>query len=143
MSCKSYNSAVITPVLAAGSSASPYFFQVNISQKLCSPSCVDQTPVFTPVFSLEGISSVGTGQYMATIKVEGVITYVPCGGTPCCSRSQVVSQVFTIPFASATAPTQTTITAGTPVNAISASPCQQCSRSFVCEVPLTLTVTTA
>lgn len=29
------NLAVITPVLAAGSVASPYFFQVNVSQRLC------------------------------------------------------------------------------------------------------------
>ena len=102
MSCNKINSAVITPVLAAGSVTSPYYFQVNISQRLCWPACADLTPVFNPVFSLESVSQVGTGQYVATVKVEGVISYVPCGQNECCTKSQVISQTFTIPIASAT-----------------------------------------
>jgi len=135
-----YNAAVITPVLAAGSTASPYYYQVNISQRLCSPSCGELTPVFNPEFSVKGISNVGTGQYVATIHVEGVISFVPCGGTPCCTKSQLLSQDFTIPFASTTAPTSVTVADGTTVNAISVSACQSCSRNFVSETPLTLTV---
>lgn len=74
--CKQ-NSANITPTLAAGSVASPYYIQVNISQRLCSPACEDQSPVFNPTFSLVGYSEVGASQYVATIKVEGLISYVP------------------------------------------------------------------
>lgn len=137
--CKQ-NSANITPTLAAGSVASPYYIQVNISQRLCSPACEDQSPVFNPAFSLVGYSEVGTGQYVATIKVEGVISYVPCGGNACCTRTQVLSQTFTVPFASATAPTSVTIASGTTVNAVVTSACQSCSRDFVSETPITLTV---
>ena len=133
-------SAVITPVLAAGSVASPYYYQVNITQRLCYPACADEMPVFNPQFQLVGTALVGTGQYVATIKVEGIISYVPCGGNTCATRTQVLSQTFTVPFASATAPTSVTITPGTSVNAIVASGCQSCSRDFVSETPITLTV---
>lgn len=140
MSCSKINSAVITPVLAAGSVTSPYYFQVNISQRLCWPACADRTPVFAPVFSLESVSQVGTGEYVATIKVEGVISYVPCGQTECCTKSQVLSQSFTIPIASATAPTSVTVTQGTSVNTVVTNACQSCGRTFVSETPLVVTV---
>ena len=124
MSCNKINSAVITPVLAAGSVASPYYFQVNISQRLCWPACADQTPVFNPSFSLESVSQVGTGEYVATIKVEGVISYVPCGQNVCCTKSQLVSQTFTIPIASATAPANVTLSQGVSINNVSVGACQ-------------------
>jgi hypothetical protein len=97
-------------------------------------------PLFNPQFSLVGYSAVGTGQYVATIHVEGLISYVPCGGNSCCTRTQLISQNFTIPFASATAPTSVTIEAGTTVNAIQVVACQSCSRDFVSAIPITLTV---
>jgi hypothetical protein len=145
MSCgcsnsKKVHAAVITPVLAAGSVASPYFVQVNISQRLCKKACVNQPPVFNPVFSLVGYDQVGTGQYVATVKVEGVVAYTPCDTNGCCDKTQVISQVFTIPFASTAAPTSVTITQGVSVNAIAAGACQDCSRSFVSETPVILTV---
>jgi hypothetical protein len=140
MSCNKTNSAVITPVVALGSSASPYFVQVNISQRLCTPVCVDQVPVFAPRYSYAGIAQVAAGQYVITIHVEGIISYNPCGSNGCCSRQQNVSQDFTIPLASATAPTSVTIVQGSSVNAIHASGCQNCSREFVSETPLTITV---
>ena len=143
MSCNKINSAVITPVLAAGSATSPYYFQVNISQRLCKKTCVGKTPVFNPQFSLVGYDLVGTGQYVATVHVEGIIAYTPCETSGCCDKMQVLSQNFTIPFASATAPTSVTIASGVTVNDIAAAPCQDCSRDFVSETPLTITVATA
>lgn len=135
------NSAVITPVLAAGSTASPYFIQVNVSQRLCHKSCVESTPSFTPAFSVKSISMVGTGQYVATIHIEGLISYIPCDGNVCCTKTQLISQDFTIPFASATAPTSVTVEAtGAAVNTIVGGACQRCSRNFVSETPIILTV---
>lgn len=134
------NAAVITATLAAGSVASPYFAQINISQKLCSPTCVDETPVFVPAFTYKSISEVGTSQYVVTVHVEGVISYIPCGKNSCCTRSQLVSQDFTIPLYAATAPTSVTIEAGSVVNSIAQVGCQNCSREFVSETSLTITV---
>lgn len=134
------NSAVITATLAAGSTASPYFFEVNISQRLCNKSCVESQPSFSPTFTLKSVSNVGTSQYMATIHVEGVIAYTPCDGNVCCTKMQLISQDFTIPFSSATAPTSVTIASGSPVNAVVGAMCQKCSRQFVNETPITLTV---
>lgn len=140
MSCNKTNSAVITPVVALGSAASPYFVQVNISQRLCTPVCADQVPVFAPSYSYVGIAQVAEGQYVITIHVEGIISYNPYGSNGCCSRQQNVSQNFTIPLASATAPTSVTIEQGSSVNAIHVSGCQNYSREFVSETPLTITV---
>ena len=140
--CNKIPAASITPVLAAGSVASPYFWEVNISQRLCDKTCADNTPVFAPQFSLKSLDLVGTGQYMATIHVEGIISYVPCNGGCGCTKTQPVSQDFTIPIASATEPT-VTIAQGAAVNSIAATGCQRCSRMFVSETPLTVTVTAA
>ena len=140
--CNKIPAASITPVLAAGSVASPYFWEVNISQRLCDKTCADNTPVFAPQFSLKSLALVGTGQYMATIHVEGIISYVPCNGGCGCTKTQPVSQDFTIPIASATEPT-VTIAQGAAVNSIAATGCQRCSRMFVSETPLTVTVTAA
>lgn len=138
MGCKQ-NSANITFTLAAGSTASPFAGQVNISQRLCSPACGNSTPIFNPTFSLVGFSEVGDGLYVATVKVDGVISYEAPGG--CGERAMGVRQSFTIPFASATAPTSVTIaTSGATVNTISTVACQSCSRDFVSETPITLTV---
>ena len=133
---------VITPVLAAGSTVSPYYYQLNITQRLCFPTCSDNTPVFSPQFSLVGMAQVGTGQYAATIRVQGIVSYVPCNGG-CCTKQQPISGTFTIPIASATAPTAVTITAGATVNTIATAACQKCSRTFVSETPLSITVTAA
>lgn len=109
---------------------------------MCYPTCVDQVPVFAPQFSLVSVTQVSTGVYMATIQVQGIISYVPCNGGCGCTKTQPVSQTFTIPIASATAPT-VTIAAGGTVNNVSASACQTCSRSFVSETPIAVTVSTA
>lgn len=135
------NSAIITPVLAAGSNASPYLFLVNLTQRLCQATCVGQTPVFAPVFSLVGFSNVGTNAYVAVINVQGIISYTPCSKNDCCcTKTQVVNQNFTIPFTSATAPTSVSITQGNAVNSVSAQPCHNCSRTFVSETPVNLVV---
>lgn len=134
------NSAIITPVLAAGSVASPYFWQVNISQRLCEKTCVDSMPSFEPRFSVKSISTVGTGQYVATIHVEGLVGYTPCNGNVCCTKTQLISQDFTLPFTAAAVPTTVTVTAGVAVNTIAGALCQKCSRNFVSETPITLTI---
>lgn len=141
MSCNQnkIQSATITPVLAAGSVASPYYVQVNITQRLCFSTCTEKTPVFAPSFSVKSVSNVGTNQYVATIHVEGIISYVGCKGGCSCTKQQPLSQDFTVPIYSTTAPS-VTLTQGSSVNAVIASCGNQCSRMFVCETPITLSV---
>ena len=139
MGCKQ-NSANISTTLGLGSIDSPYFVQVKISQRLCTPACENQVPIFSPTFSVVSFAEVGSGQYVATIKVEGIIYYNPCGGNTCVTRSQLLVQTFTIPFASATAPTSVTISTGTTTNSLSVVACQNSSRDFISETPINLTV---
>ena len=140
MNNRNIQPAIITPVLAAGSIASPYFYDVNITQRLCFLTCADNTPVFNPRYSLKSVAQMG--QYVATIHVEGIISYVPYNGGCGCTKQQPLSQDFTIPIASATAPT-VTIAAGEAVNSIAAPACEKCGRTFVSETPITVTVATA
>lgn len=138
--CKKTNVAVITPVLAAGSVTSPYYVQAKITKKLCKRVCVNEVPVFAPVFSVVSTTLVATGQYVVTIHVEGSVTYNPCHGCGCAAEVEIVSQNFTIPLASATAPTSVTIASGVSVNSIVVDGCENCSANFKSETPLTITV---
>lgn len=134
------NKAVINVTLAAGSTTSPYFAQVNISKRLCLKTCKNEVPVFAPAFSVVGFSNVGTSQYMVTLHVEGTVTYNPCGTCGCDAKVERISQNFTVPVFSATAPTAITIAQGATVNAMSPVGCKNCTRNFVSETPLTITV---
>jgi hypothetical protein len=138
--CNQVQPADITATLAAGSVASPYYFMANISQRLCFKSCVQNTPVFSPRFSLLGFAKVGTNQFVATVHCEGIISYIPCNGNCDCTKQQPLSQDFTIPFYFSGTPLNVAIAQGVTVNSLAASNCQTCSRNFVSETPISLTV---
>ena len=133
--------AHITATLAVGATATAPYYDVNITQQLCTPACVDETPVFAPIFTVKSIANVGTSQYLVVLHVEGVINYVPCNCGSCCTRSQVVSQDFTIPVFSATPIGSVTPSIGAVQNGIARIACCSCSKPFVSDVPLTLTIT--
>lgn len=139
MSMNKIQPALITFTPALGSTASPYAGMANITQRLCFPSCADTTPVFAPQYSVKSIAPAGTNLYAVTIHVEGIISYVPCNGGCCCTKQQPLSQDFPVIISSATVPT-VTIAQDASINALSATPCQSCSRVFVSDTPITLTV---
>ena len=130
----------VTPML--GSTASPYEVLVNITQRLCNQCCVGTPPVFDPRFSVLGVSQVGKGQYVATLHVEGQICYNLPGSYCGCSKVQPLSQNFTVPISSDSAP-DVTIDAGPSINTLAATACQQASRTFVSETPVSINVATA
>jgi len=136
--------ATIQVTLAAGATASPYYLGVKITKQLCSKTA--QAPVFIPQFSLVSYRQVGTSgngiEYQAVVNVQGIVTYTPCG--KCCAKTQTVNEEFVIPFFSATAPSDVSVESGTPVNTLVTNGCCQCcSNTFICDVPITLTVVTA
>lgn len=133
-------SPIITATLAAGSTASPYAYLVNVTQRLCFPTCVETTPVFLPQYSIVSTTLVGTGLYSVTINVQGTISYVQCGGGCGCTKTQPLNQDFTILIASAAVPTAVTLSQGATNNSVSATACQDFKRTFVSETPLTITV---
>lgn len=138
--CNKIQPAVITPVLALGSVASPYFVQAQIAQRLCCQTCVDNTPVFNPRFSVKSVSQVAPTQYVATIHVEGIIAYVQCHGGCGCTKQQPLSQDFTVPISKVGTAPVVSLTQGSSVNAMASVGCQTCGRNFVSETPLTITV---
>jgi hypothetical protein len=139
-SCNQVQAPVISATLAAGSVASPFYIMANISQRLCFKTCADNTPVFAPRFSVLSFAKVGTSQYMATCHVEGIISYIPCGGDCSCTRQQPLSANFTIPFYATTTPVTVSLAQGVTINDVATVGCQNCSRQFVSETPLSLTV---
>ena len=82
----------------------------------------------------------GLNQYVAIIRVQGIISYVPCNGGCSCTKTQPISQEFSVPIQSATAPTSVTVTAGATINSIAANGCDKCSRTFVSETPISIAV---
>ena len=132
--------ATISATLAAGSVSSPFYYQVNITEQLCKNSCGNATPDFNPTIVLLGYTNVGANQYVANINVRGTICYIPCGGGACCTKSQLVSGTFSVPFYSEEVPTSVTISQGASVNDVNTSGCSRCGNTFVCECPLTLTL---
>lgn len=133
---------LITFVPALGSTASPYAGMIKIDQRLCYKCCADSTPVFLPQFSKKSIAPAGTNLYVVTIHVEGIISYVPCGGGCGCTKTQPVSGDVEVLISSETVP-NVTITPGASINALATTACQQCSRTFTSATPLTITVATA
>lgn len=138
--CNKIQPAVITPVLALGSVASPYFVQVQVAQRLCYPTCVENTPVFNPRFSVKSVAQVAATQYVATIHVEGVISYVKCHEGCDCSKQQPLSQDFTVPISKTGTAPVVSLTQGASVNAMASVGCQTCGRNFLSETPITITV---
>lgn len=138
--CNKIQPAVITPVLALGSVASPFFVQVQIAQRLCHKTCVNNTPVFNPRFSVKSVALVAPTQYVATIHVEGIISYVPCNGGCECPKQQPLSQDFTIPISKTDTAPVISLTQGATVNAVASVGCQTCGRNLISETPLTITV---
>lgn len=139
-SCNKIQPAVITPVLALGSVASPFFVQLQIAQRLCYKTCVDNTPVFAPRFNVKSVAQVAPTQYVATLHVEGIISYVQCGGGCSCTKQQPLSQDFTIPISKTGTAPVVTLTQGATVNAVASVGCQTCGRNLISETPLTITV---
>ena len=139
MSMSKIQPALITFTPALGSTTSPYAGMVNITQRLCFSCCADTTPVFQPRFSIKSVAPAGGDLYAVTIHVEGIISYVPCNGGCCCTKTQPLSQDFPVIISSETVPT-VTLAAGASMNDLAATACQMCSRTFVSDTPITLTV---
>lgn len=133
----------ISTTLAAGSVASPYFYDCTITKQLCSKTCAKTPPVFAPTFSVVSYSSVGTSQYEVLVNVQGVVTYTPCGTCSCNAKSQLVNENFIIPVYSATAPTAITASGSVVRTSIQTTGCATCGNIMDTDCALTLTVTTA
>ena len=133
---------IITFTPALGSTATPFSGIVNITQRLCFQSCVGSTPVFAPQFSVRNIANVGKGMYALTLHCEGIISYVPCNGGCCCTKTQPLVGDVVISVQSDDVPT-IELEPGASINALDATPCQSCSRTFVCDTPISINVTTA
>lgn len=132
--------AIIVANLAAGSYSTPYLYDVEIAQRLCVEACADEVPVFAPVFTLKSVAAGGvTGLWIATLHVEGVVSYIPCGCGSCATKVQVISQDFTLPIKASAEPTLT-LTQGTTSNGILRNTCSRCSRTFVSDTGLSIAV---
>lgn len=135
--------ALIHATFGAGKNSSPYYYDVNITQTLCQAACCDDKPIFKPQFSVVSLEEVGTGQFIVNVHVEGAVSYIPCGCGSCATRTQNISQDFSIPVYSATALTGASISVGTTQNYMAKEPCCQYSKTFVSDTPISLSVTTA
>lgn len=143
MNCNMIQPASITFTPSLGSTTSPFTGIVNITQRLCYPCCVGATPIFSPQFSVRNITPIGKGLYAFTLHVEGGITYVSKGGGCDCDHSQPLRADVEISVEADSMPSIEIDTTAGSINALDALPCQQASRTFVCDTPISINVVTA
>lgn len=134
-------SAIITATLAAGSSASPYSYDIVVHQQFCQKTCVSRVPVFAPQITVERILPVGTNQYELVLNVQGTIAYTPCHA--CESAVVPVNQYIKVPVFSATAIESATIVQSPVQNSMVRNGCKPCSSRFESRIPISITLTTA
>jgi hypothetical protein len=128
-----------TPAL--GSTASPYFGTINITNKLCASVCREVGFVLSPQVTPVSIASIGMSEYVLTLNIQGVYSYNKCN----CGCSGVMSQPLLtqvqVPIYSASDITSMpTITIGTVTNTISTVGCQSCGKTAVTEFPIIITL---
>lgn len=98
----------VTPISFTATAQS---YAAELTEKLCQPYCVNASiqPIVDVVYSIEDQSLVGTTLYV-TVKTQGTVEYVPKCGNPCCPKSKIFTEYFTVAFAGATAASAATIT---------------------------------
>jgi len=133
----------ISTTLAAGSTASPFYYDVVITKQLCSKTCASKSPIFNPTFSLVSSTLVGTNQYELVVNVQGTVTYTPCGSCECNAKSQVVNENFVLPLYSTNAPSAISVSGVPVLTKVQTIGCSNCGNVMVSDCALTLNVTTA
>lgn len=83
----------------------------DVTQRLCQPYCVNSSiqPIVDVDYTVDSTNLMGTVLY-ATIKAQGVITYVPKCGSACCPKSKIFTEYFTTSFAGANSESAITVT---------------------------------
>ncbi len=135
------HSAIITATVAAGSTATAVYVDVDIQQQFCKKTCVASVPVFAPVFTVAEIKPVGTSMYELIVNVQGSISYNACH--ECGATVVPVNQNFVVPVYSVAAIESATIVPGIISNSMIRNGCRPCSSRFDSKSPLTITLTAA
>lgn len=83
--------------------ATSQVYTAELTEKLCKPYCVQSSiqPTVDVTYSIEDTNLVGTVLY-ATVKAQGLVTYVSKCGNSCCPSQKVFTEYFTVSFAGAT-----------------------------------------
>lgn len=135
-----HKKAIVNAVLSAGSTDTPFNYVCNVTQQLCTATCKSVVPAFIPTFTLKGFAPMGNSQYVATVHVTGVVSYVECGKSSCCTRQQLISEDFSLYIKSEAEPSSIELTQGKTVNAVSQEGCKKCTDIFVSETQLSVNV---
>lgn len=145
MSCKSLPRTSVSYALVPPGTALVNSYIVTVLQRLCSRICLQGSIVETSLsFDLVDyeVANATAGIYEVNIRVHGLITYTPANSGNCCSRTEIIDQIISVPATSATGIASVTISEGqVSGEAISDSSKCGCSLTSLYRLMTTITVT--
>lgn len=116
MSCSCQPRTSVSYALVPPGTALVNSYVVSVLQRLCSRICL-QGSVVESSLSFDvvdyNVANATAGIYEVNIRVHGLITYTPANSGNCCSRTEIVDQIISVPAISATGIASVAITQGT------------------------------
>ena len=127
MSCSCQPRTSVSYALVPPGTALVNSYVVSVLQRLCSRICL-QGSVVESSLSFDvvdyNVANATAGIYEVNIRVHGLITYTPANSGNCCSRTEIVDQIISVPAISATGIASVAITQG----AVSGEPVSDSSK---------------
>ena len=115
MSCSCQPRTSVSYALVPPGTALVNSYVVSVLQRLCSRICL-QGSVVESSLSFDvvdyNVANATAGIYEVNIRVHGLITYTPANSGNCCSRTEIVDQIISVPAISATGIASVAITQG-------------------------------
>lgn len=143
MSCKCKPRTSVSYALVPPGTALVNSYIVTVIQRLCSRICLEGNHVEYSLsfdFLDYDVVNATTGIYNVNIRVHGTVTYTPADSSTCCSRTEIIDQIISVPATSATGIASVTITEGN-VTGMAVSDSSKCGCNLTSLLRLSTTIT--
>ena len=145
MSCKCQPRTSVSYALVPPGTALVNSYIVTVLQRLCSRICLEGSKVeYTLSFDFVDyeVANATEGIYDVNIRVHGTVTYTPANSGNCCSRTEIIDQIISVPATSATGIATVIIAQGNVTGmAVSDSSKCGCNLTSLLRLMSTITVT--
>lgn len=143
--CKCQPRTSVSTSLVPPGTALVNSYIVTALQRLCSKICLQGSSVEYSLsfdFIDYDVANATLGIYDVNIRVHGTVTYQPADSGNCCSRTEIIDAVISVPATSATGIASVTIAQGnvTGVAVADSSKCG-CNLTSLLRLSTTITVT--
>lgn len=143
MSCQCQPRTSVSYALVPTGTALVNSYVVTVLQRLCSRICLQGSVVEASLsfdFVDYEVANATAGIYQVNIRVHGLITYTPANNGNCCSRTEIIDQIISVPATSATGIASVAISQA-PVSGDAVSDSSKCGCSLTSLYRLMTTIT--